>query len=155
MNYSFFIFVNFIVSFMSDIFLNDIANKQLFKTRSAILLSLQSYFKEKSIIISASAAGLTVILCLIITSLISKLIFNYYLPNNLYKLFSFNILAFIIGYIADILIDRFDIFGRSLHKYYQIAGAGFWGAFAFIVSINVSYLIIYMLCKFLEKNKIC
>ena len=114
MNYSFFIFVNFIVSFMSDIFLNDIANKQLFKTRSAILLSLQSYFKEKSIIISASAAGLTVILCLIITSLISKLIFNYYLPNNLYKLFSFNILAFIIGYIADILIDRFDIFGRSL-----------------------------------------
>jgi len=155
MNYPFFIFVNFIVSFMSDVFLNDVANKQLFKTRSAILLSLQSYFKEKSIIISGSAAGLTVVLCLVVTTLLSKLIFNYYLPNNLHRLLSFNILAFIIGYIADILIDRFDIFGRSLHKYYQIAGAGFWGAVAFVFSINISYLIIRLLCKFLEKNKIC
>ena len=125
MNYYFFIFVNFIVSLFSDIILNDLANKKLYNTQSKIILSLDSYFKNKSIMISGIYAGLTVIICLIFTTFISKLIFNFYLPNNLRELFFFNILSFITGYIADILIDRLDIFGKSLHNYYKIAGSGF------------------------------
>lgn len=155
MNYYFFIFVNFIVSLFSDIILNDLANKKLYNTQSKIILSLDSYFKNKSIMISGIYAGLTVIICLIFTTFISKLIFNFYLPNNLRELFFFNILSFITGYIADILIDRLDIFGKSLHNYYKIAGSGFWGAIAFLFSINISYFINLILCELITRKLIC
>ena len=155
MKYVFFVFINFIVSLFSDIILNDLANNKLYKSKSSIILSLKDYFENKSIIISGIYAGLTVIICLIITSLISKLILNFYFPNNLKELIYFNILSFLTGYIADILIDKLNIFGSSLHKYYKIAGAGFWGAIAFIFSINTSYFINYILCELFKQKLIC
>ena len=155
MNYFFFIFINFVVSFLSDVILNDLSNDKLYSTKSKIILSLKEYFENKSIVVSGIYAGLTIIICLIITSFISKLIFNFYLPNNLKKLLYFNILSFKIGYIADILIDKLDIFGKSLHKYYKVAGAGLWGALAFIFSINISYLINYILCELFKQKLIC
>ena len=155
MKYFFFVFINFIVSFFSDIILNDLANNKLYKSKSKIILSLKDYFENKSIIVSGIYAGLTVIICLIITSLISKLILNFYFPNNLKELIYFNILSFLTGYIADILIDKLNIFGSSLYKYYKIAGAGFWGAIAFIFSINTSYLINYILCELFKQKLIC
>lgn len=155
MNYYFFIFINFMVSLFSDIILNDLANKKLYNTKSKIILSLKEYFDNKSIIISGIYAGLTVIICLIFTGIISKFIFNFNLPDNLKNLFLFNILSFITGYIADILIDKFNIFGKSLDNYYKQAGAGFWGAIAFIFSINISYFINFILCELFKQKLIC
>lgn len=155
MNYIFFIFVNFIVSFISDIVLNDIANKKLNFLNSKIIDSLKIYFEKKSIIISGIYAGITIAFSLIIVTLFSKLFYNFYLPDDIQKLFKFNILAFILGYIIDILIDKLDIFGKSLHKYYDIAGSGFWGAVAFIFSINISYIVNVIFCKLIKEKFIC
>jgi hypothetical protein len=155
MNYIFFIFVNFIVSFISDIVLNDIANKKLNFFNSKIINSLKIYFEKKSIIVSGIYAGITIAFSLIIVTLFSKLFYNFYLPDDIQKLFKFNILAFILGYIIDILIDKLDIFGKSLHKYYDIAGSGFWGAVAFIFSINISYIVNVIFCKLIKEKFIC
>ena len=141
MNYYTFIFINFVVSFISDIVLNDLANLKQTKYISPIITSLKPYFKNKSIIESGFYAALTICLSLIFTTYINKLIFNFYIPNNNIQLFKFIILSFIIGYIIDILIDKTDLFGKSLHPYYKIAGAGFWGAIAFVFSIKISYII--------------
>jgi hypothetical protein len=59
----------------------------------------------------------------------------------LYSLGKFCVLAFIIGYILDIAIDKLKIFGNRLNTYYKALGAGLWGAIAFIFAIVISYFI--------------
>tara|TARA_Y100000816_G_C26096838_1_gene580608 strand:+ start:2102 stop:2554 length:453 start_codon:yes stop_codon:yes gene_type:complete len=137
-----FVFINFLVSFLSDIVLNDIANPpKPISFNSKIIDSLKPYFKNKSIIISGIYAGITICITLIGVSLLSKIIYNFYVPNTLHELFKYLVLAFPIGYIVDIGIDKLHIFGNSLVPYYKIAGAGFWGAIAFIFSIIISFLL--------------
>ena len=132
-----FIFINFIVSFLSDIILNDLSKTSI----SPVIQSLEIYFKDKSIIYSAFLAGITIVLALIITMLFTSILFGFYVPSSNYELIRFLCVGFIIGYIIDILIDQYNIFGNSLDKYYKIAGAGLWGAVAFIFSIGISYII--------------
>jgi hypothetical protein len=72
---------------------------------------------------------------------ISKTIFGFYVPNNNNELIKFLIIAFPLGYIIDIMIDKLKIFGSSLNLYYEAAGAGLWGALAFVFSIIISYII--------------
>jgi hypothetical protein len=68
-------------------------------------------------------------------------IFRTLLPNNYTQFIYFCIIAFVIGYILDVAIDKLKIFGSSLDQYYKEYGAGFWGAVAFLFSIVVSYFI--------------
>jgi hypothetical protein len=137
-----FILINFIVSVFSDIILNDMANgyKPGF-LNSRIINSLKPYFANKSIIISAIYAGLTICVTLILLSFITKILFEFYIPKNIRELSKYVVLGFILGYVVDILIDKLDIFGQSLQPYYKVAGAGLWGALAFIFSIIISYFI--------------
>ena len=140
MKFSTFVFVNFVVSVVADIFLNDIANPpQPFPFKSKIVDSLIPYFKNKSIIVSGVYAGITICLTLVGVSLLSKAIFGFYVPSVSKELMMFSVLAFPIGFAVDIAIDKLKIFGDSLDLYYEIAGAGFWGAAAFITSIVTSY----------------
>jgi hypothetical protein len=132
-NYSF-IFINFMVSLFSDILLNDLS------TNFRIIKELKPYFLNKSIIVAGIYAGITIISALIPIMMISKYIYNFYTPNNINELIKFNILAFVFGYIYDIIIEKANIFS-GLDKYYKKYGSGFWGAFAFLISINISYLI--------------
>ena len=136
-----FVFINFIVSFVSDIVLNDLASTKQSYIRNPIIDSLRDYFKNKTIIYSAILAGITIVLVLIGTILLSRLIFGFYNPNTLSQLLLFIIIAFPLGFIADVLIDYFKLFGSSLNKYYMIAGAGFYGALALILSICISYIL--------------
>jgi hypothetical protein len=46
-----------------------------------------------------------------------------------------------LGYSIDIIIDKLKIFGNDLDLYYKTAGAGLWGALAFVFSIIISYII--------------
>ena len=76
-------------------------------------------------------------------------LFGFVIPTNFTDLFYFCILAFLIGYILDILIYKFKIFGDRLNDYYKTLGAGLWGGLAFVFSIVISYFIqkyIYLLC---------
>ena len=137
-----FIIINFIISALSDIILNLLSSSLIAKKYNfKIILSLKPYFKNKSIIESAIYAVLTIICAILITILASKTFLGFYIPNNNNELIIFIFIAFLIGYVADIIIDRFKIFGNELELYYKTAGAGLWGALAFIFSIIISYLI--------------
>jgi hypothetical protein len=135
-----FLFLNFAVSFISDIILNDLS------TNFNIVKSLQSYFYKQSIIKSAFDAGITVLFGLVINMFFSYFLFGFIIPNNFKKLIYFCILAFIIGYILDILIYKFKVFGERLNIYYKKLGAGLWGSLAFIFSIVISYFIQKYIC---------
>lgn len=136
-----FIFINFIVSFLSDIILNDLSRSSYIN--SPIIKSLQPYFQKKLIIEAGFYAGLTVVLTLIPILILHK----YLLPIfDIPELLLFTLLGFIIGYLVDILIEKIDIFGPSLHQYYKLAGSGFYGGLAIVFSIIVSYILqIYLL----------
>jgi ABC-type bacteriocin/lantibiotic exporter with double-glycine peptidase domain len=130
-----FLFLNFIVGFLSDIILNDLSSNYDF------VPSLKSYFKDNSIIISAFYAGITILVALLVTICTFKFFYNLFVPNNIISLFYFCIIAFIIGYTMDYFIYALKIFGNRLDEYYKKVGYGFWGATAFVFSILISYFI--------------
>lgn len=126
----YFVIVNFIVAFISDIVLN----------LSGFVQSLQPYFQDKTVLESATYAGLTILIALLITMVFSSALFGFTVPNSNSKLVKYCVLAFILGYIMDIIINRMHIFGDSLDLYYATLGEGFWGAAAFLFSIVISYV---------------
>jgi len=135
-----FIIIIFIVSALSDIVLNLLSNNSITqKNNWKIILSLRPYFKHKSMGESAFYAGITIIVALLINILLSKSILGFYVPNNNNELIKFICIAFPLGYIVDIIIDKFKVFGNDLDLYYKVAGAGLWGALAFVFSIIISY----------------
>ena len=137
-----FIIIVFVVSALSDILLNLLSKNQLTKEYNLkIIMSLKPYFKNKTMIQSAIYAGITIIVALLINMLISKNIFGFYIPRNNIELIKFISIAFPLGYAIDIMIDKLKIFGNSLDLYYKAAGAGLWGALAFVFSIIISYLV--------------
>jgi hypothetical protein len=134
-----FILFNFIVSAISDLFLNMLSR---LRTSPEAIRALKPYFDSHSLLISAGYAGITIVTILIITMLLSKLVFKFYYPKTIIELVLFILLATPIGYIADILIYYFQIFGYSMNDYYKKAGAGFWGSSAFVFSIVLSFLLL-------------
>lgn len=137
-----FFFINFIVSFLSDIILNDLANDRGYNFDvSKIITSLKPYFEKKLIVESGFYAAITIIIALGITSLITNLLISVVYPRNNNELLKYSMIAFVVGYVVDILIDKLRIFGDTLDDYYRIAGAGLWGAIAFVFSIIISYLL--------------
>jgi hypothetical protein len=98
-----FIFINFIVSFLSDIILNDLS------TNFGFITSLKPYFNKESIIKSGIFAAITVEIALFITIIFSYLLFGFLFPINNKNLLYFCILAFLIGYVIDIIIYKFKL----------------------------------------------
>lgn len=142
MNIFTFLFINFIVAFVSDILLNDLSRKPLSLVfPSKIIQSLHIYFVNKSIVQAGIYAGLTVLIVLIPTILLFNLYFDVFRNKVLFSIFSF-----ITGFISDIIIDKMNIFGNSLKPFYKLAGSGFWGGLAIAFSVCLSYIIqIYIL----------
>ena len=132
-----FYLINFFVAFFSDIILNDLSKRHF----SEIIRSLRPYFREHSILIAGLYAAITVLLCILVVSLILYKLLNVTHPTNLKEIFYFAILSFCVGFIADILIDKLNIFGSTLKSYYLIAGAGKWGGLAIMFSVVLSYII--------------
>jgi hypothetical protein len=144
MNTLLFLCINFIVAFVSDIVLNDASTNYNFVS------SLKPYYRNQSIIKLGIYAGLTIEFGLLVTMLIYYLICGSLLPNNYKSFMYFCGLAFLIGYMLDIAINKLKIFGNKLDLYYKELGAGFWGATAFVFCIVISYFIennLYILCN--------
>jgi hypothetical protein len=143
----FIIIIYFFIGFISDIILN-VLSRQTYAPAS--IQALRVYFLRKSSfkspfivdIISAINAGLTIVAVLLVTMLLSFLFFHFWHPRTLTELWKFMLLAFPLGYIADIIIYKTELFGPTLNPFYKIAGAGFWGAVAFLFSIAVSYIVL-------------
>ena len=136
--------IYFFIGFFSDVILNYLS-RQTFSPES--IKALNVYFMRKSNlspfvrdIVSAIYAGLTIVVILFITMFISNIVFEFNHPRKIKELIKFMILAFPIGYIADVIIYHIELFGPSLNHFYEIAGAGFWGAIAFLFAIRVSYI---------------
>jgi hypothetical protein len=143
------VLLNFFIGFISDLILNYLSRQ---KYAPASIKVLEVYFKRKEIkteplrtIITAVNAGLTIAICLVIIMLISYLIFGFAFPVRLNQLFKYIILAFVVGYAADVIIYKLHIFGDTLDPYYKLVGAGLWGALAFIFSIVLSYFLNFYL----------
>ena len=133
-----FYFINFVVSFISDIALNDISKLKLNGFLKNIT-TLKPYFENKFIIEAAFYAGLTIVFALLPVSVITNYMFKY--PNSYDQLQKYVGVSFVVGYIIDILIEKLNIFGDSLKPFFDAAGAGLWGAIVFIFSILISYIL--------------
>jgi len=129
-----FVCIVFVVSFLSDIVLNGLSTHYI--------TTLRPYFHNHSILKCALDAGATVLVGLAITMLISFLLLGFTVPKNLTTLFYFCSIAFVIGYMLDILIYKAKIFGDRLDLYYKTYGAGWLGAFAFVFAIIISYIVL-------------
>ena len=133
--------IYFFIGFVSDVLLNYLS-RQAYAPPS--IKALKIYFLRPSIknpvlrdLISAINAGLTIAAAIILTMSLSYLIFNFSHPKTLVQLFKFVLIAFPLGYVMDIFIYKTELFGPTLNPFYKLAGAGFWGAMAFIFSIIV------------------
>lgn len=140
-------FVYFIVSAIGDIILNFLSRQSYSSLRVRALKPyfLRNTFVKNNIvrdILSVFNAGITIVIALIITMIISSIIFKFNHPSSFYELFLFICIAFPIGYIFDYLIYKIEIFGPSLRYFYKVAGVGIWGAMSFIAAIVTSYVII-------------
>lgn len=146
-NLLYIIVVYFIVSAVADIILNFLSRQSFSPLK---VRALKPYFLRNTIvtnsiikdILSAFNAGITIVIALIITMIISSIILKFNHPSSLYELFLFICIAFPIGYIFDYIIYKIELFGPSLRYFYKVAGAGFWGAMSFIAAIIISYVII-------------
>ena len=130
-----FVLINFIVAFLSDLGLN------ILSTNYNIVPSLKPYFYGENMLVTGAAAGLTIVVALIINMAISYILYRFIIPINLNQLINFCLLGFLLGYVIDILIYKMKIFGNRLNTYYKELGAGFWGASDFVFSILISYII--------------
>lgn len=137
-----FILIVFIVSVFADITLNDLSREPLSKyITNPIILSLKPYFQKKSILVAGVYAGITVVMALLVSMLVSKYLQGALVPRNWRELAIFMIISFPVGYIFDVLIAKFDLFGSSLQPYYKETAPGLWGAIAFEVAILFGYFI--------------
>ena len=145
-----FVVLNFCVGFFSDIILNFLSTKrgsQLFNSK--IIISLRPYFNNHGIIHSAINAGVTIIAVLALVMFTSQFILGFNTPKNIKQLVFFLLLSAIYGYIADVFIDKFEIFGDDLKPYYKQPGAKFWGATALVFSIVISYTANKLILRYL------
>jgi len=138
--------IYFFIAFNSDLLLNYLSRQTY---APASIRALKIYFLRKGIenshlrdFVSATNAGLTVVLAVMITLFLAKVFFNMSHPRSLKELLRFLLIAFPVGYLMDVAIYKTQFFGPTLNPFYKIAGAGFWGAMSFIFAILACYSIL-------------
>jgi hypothetical protein len=142
-----FLLLNAKIAFVSDIILNILATKKIkFLEKYSIMDSLKTlkpYFENKTPFQAAFYALLTVIVIVGIIMKIFQIYYNKYLPENSKEIFIYLVLSFVVGYVGDILIYKWDIFPR-LKTYYRVVGKGLWGAIAIVFSVFMSLIYLYI-----------
>jgi len=133
----------FLIGFISDVGLNYLSRQTY---APASIKALKVYFFRPGIpnalvrdVTSGVNAGLTIVVALLLTMFFSNRIFKFSHPRSLPELLRFLLLAFPIGYVMDVLIYKTEFFGYTLNPFYEIAGAGFWGAMSFFFAIFIGY----------------
>ena len=156
-NESLFLIFNALVGFFSDIILNILSTRKIkFLEKYSIMDSLKTlkpYFENKSTFQAAFYALLTVVIIVGIIMKIFEIYYNKYLPETNKEYIIYLILTFVIGYIGDILIYKWDIFPR-LQKYYRVVGKGLWGAIAIVFSVFMSLIYLYIYKNYNNYNKL-
>jgi hypothetical protein len=124
------------VGFISDILLNDLS--RMYPLSSAIG-SLRPYFEHKTITVAAIYAGLTILVATLLLAYVMNTTHGFMFPRRNTQLPIFIVVAYALGYAIDVIIDKTKLFGPTLEPFYRTAGAGHWGAIAFVFSLLMSY----------------
>jgi hypothetical protein len=135
MKLSIFILVAFVVGFICDVVLNDLSK------RTKLFSSLTPYYNSESITKLAIYSGIIISGATIILMLLFFLLFKKYLPTNMFETLMFFLIAYIWGYILDVVIDKTELFGKLLKPFYKEFGSGNSGAIAFIFALVLSLFI--------------
>lgn len=146
-----FLLFNAKIAFLSDIILNILATKNIkFLEKYSFMNSLKTlkpYFENKSMFKAAFYALLTVIIIVGIIMKLFQIYYDKYLPESSKEVFIYLVLSFIVGYVGDILIYKWNIFPR-LKTYYRVVGRGLWGAIALVFSVFMSLIYLYIYKNF-------
>ena len=134
MNINHFLILNAIIGFFSDIALNILSNYNFMN-----LNTLRPYFENKSMLYLAIYASIITFTLVLISVNIYKIIFNKLPTNNFMYL---AIIAFIVGYVADIMADKLNTFPK-MRLFYDTVGSGVWGGISILLSVVMSYYILY------------
>tara|TARA_B100000424_G_scaffold167818_1_gene129057 strand:- start:16 stop:456 length:441 start_codon:yes stop_codon:yes gene_type:complete len=146
MNEILFLSLNSLIGFTSDIILNHLSNYKILN-----LHTLKPYFQNKSVITAGLYAMITVLIIVVIIMQTFRLYYNKTLPENTKETLVYLLLTFIIGYIADILIHKLDIFPK-LKLYYKVIGSGLWGGLAILFSVSISLLFLYLYNRYNDEQ---
>ena len=141
-----FLSLNSLIGFTSDIVLNHLSNYKILN-----LHTLKPYFQNKSVITAGLYAMITVLIIVVIIMQTFRLYYNKTLPENTKETLVYLLLTFIIGYIADILIHKLDIFPK-LKLYYKVIGSGLWGGLAILFSVSISLLFLYLYNRYNDEQ---
>ena len=141
-----FLSLNSLIGFTSDIVLNRLSNYKILN-----LHTLKPYFQNKSVITAGLYAMITVLIIVVIIMQTFKLYYKKTLPENTKETILYLILTFVIGYIADILIHKLDIFPK-LKLYYKVIGSGLWGGLAILFSVSISLLLLYLYNRYNDEQ---
>ena len=146
-----FLLLNAKIAFLSDIILNILSTRNIgFLEKYSFMNSLKTlkpYFVNKSMFQAAFYALITVIIIVGIIMKIFQIFYDKYLPETHKEIFIYLVLSFIVGYVSDILIYKWNIFPR-LQKYYRVVGRGLWGAIAIVFSVFMSLIYLYIYKNF-------
>ena len=142
-----FLILNACIGFFSDILLNILSHYD-----TGNIKTLLPYFNDKSVFKAALYAAITVVIIVIIIMNLFNLLYNKTLPENTIENIKYLILTFIVGYIADVLIYKLNIFPK-LKLYYKTLGSGLWGGLAMCFSVGISLFIIYLYNEYYRKSK--
>ena len=134
MNINHFLILNGIIGFFSDIALNILSNYNFMN-----LNTLRPYFEDRSMLYLAIYASIITFTLVLISVNIYKIIFNK-LPINDFMYLA--IIAFIVGYIADVVADKLNTF-PGMRLFYDTVGSGVWGGISILFSVIMSYYILY------------
>jgi hypothetical protein len=130
-----FLFVVFVVAFICDVILNDLSR------RTKVLASIRPFYDSDSITKLAIYSGIIISSATILLMLIFFAVFKKYLPSNMFEILIFFLMAYIVGYILDVLIDKTELLGKSIKPFYKEFGSGNSGAVAFMFMLVVSLFI--------------
>ena len=134
MNINHFLILNTIIGFFSDIALNILSNYNFMN-----LNTLLPYFEDRSMLYLAIYASIITFTLVLISVNIYKIIFNKWPTNDFMYL---AIIAFIVGYIADVIADKLNTFPK-MRLFYDTVGSGVWGGISILFSVVMSYYILY------------
>ena len=130
-----FLLLNFLIGFFSDIVLNRLSYYPFMN-----LNTLRPYFKHHSMFVAALYAAITVLIVVVIICNLFYIRYKKYLPESRTEYLVFFTVTFVIGFSADIVIHRLNIFPK-LKLYYRVVGSGIWGGLAILFSVSLSIFI--------------
>jgi hypothetical protein len=135
MKLSGFLLVTFVVAFICDVILNDLSR------RTKVLASIKPFYDSDSITKLAIYSGIIISSATIILMLLFFMLFKKYLPTNMFEILIFFLMAYMVGYVLDVFIDKTELLGKSIKPFYKEFGSGNSGAIAFMFMLVVSLFI--------------